>query len=84
MAEAPYTEYEQDLLTIGRWIERERKARKWTQEQLAARAGVSRHTVYQVETGAGARTASTFAMIYALEGKLIIRPACIDTSAKSA
>lgn len=40
-----------DLYEIGAAIRRERHNRKMTQEQLAKRAGVSRTTIWQVETG---------------------------------
>ena len=76
----PYAGYPDDVRQIGQWIERQRKARKWSQEQLAARAGVHRVTVYKVEAGCGGHTASVFSLILALDGKFSIKTACCETS----
>lgn len=63
-----------DLLLYGRWIERERKSRHWSQAQLAARAHVSLNTVYLIEAGANSRLSSLLAIVRALNGRLSVLP----------
>jgi transcriptional regulator with XRE-family HTH domain len=62
-----------DLLTIGRWVERERKARHWSRPRLALEAGISENTVYLLEVGANTRTSSLLRVIAALEARLVLR-----------
>lgn len=59
-----------DRLVIGRWIEHQRKGRKWSQTHLAVRAGVSLNTVYLVESGANSHVSSILAIVHALNGRL--------------
>ena len=40
-----------DIKDLGKFIEETRKAHHLTQEQLAARVGVSRRFIYQLENG---------------------------------
>jgi transcriptional regulator with XRE-family HTH domain len=63
-----------DLRQIGQWVERERKARHWTKQQLAARAGVSENTVYLLETGANARVSTLSAVLGVFDAKIAISP----------
>lgn len=67
-----------DLLTIGRWIEQQRKARKWSRPVLAARAGVAENTVYLMEMGANTRMTSMLAVVSALDGHLRLVAARAD------
>lgn len=49
-----------DLLAdIGDRIRAERQARRWSQEELAARAGMDRHTIRKIENGIGSLRAFT-------------------------
>lgn len=73
-----------ELSLIGQWVTRERKARHWTQDQLAARAGVSRAAVYNVESGNGTHVISVLSVVGALDGCVSIRRACMELHAQRA
>jgi ribosome-binding protein aMBF1 (putative translation factor) len=68
-----------DLLLIGRWIERERKARGWSRPQLAKRSGVAPNTVYLVENGANSHTQTLMWLVDALGGKVSLTSAVRTT-----
>ncbi len=56
------------LSALGRQIEVERRTLRWTQADLAARAGISRQTLMAVEQGSSGSTIGTVFEIAALVG----------------
>jgi transcriptional regulator with XRE-family HTH domain len=61
------------LLTIAQWVTRERKARRWSQAQLAARAGVGMSAVRNMEEGAGTRVVTLLCVVEALSGRVSLK-----------
>jgi transcriptional regulator with XRE-family HTH domain len=67
-----------DMVAIN--IRRQRNARRWTQEELAERVGLSARYVGQVERGQASMTITVlgrFADAFAIEAAELVRP--IDT-----
>jgi DNA-binding CsgD family transcriptional regulator len=57
----PSPDWDEVLADIGDRVRAERKARGWAQDKLAARAGLNRRTVRNIEAGIG--TLRTFAQV---------------------
>jgi transcriptional regulator with XRE-family HTH domain len=60
-----------DLVRVGQMIERERKARKLSREQLAALVEVSENTIYRLETGANTTLETFFRTLHALKAQYV-------------
>lgn len=67
-----------DLVRVGQLIERERKARHMTQDQLAALVGVSPNTIYRLEGGANTTLGTFFRTLQVLKAQET--PSVVDAS----
>ena len=63
-----------DVAGFGRSIRALRRAKGWTQAELAAWLDVSRHTVIALERGAPVSVAVAMRAVSLLGGKLIVAP----------
>lgn len=61
-----------ELVHLGRMIERERKARKLTRAKLAEQADVTEQTIYHLETGANSSTRTLLNTLKALKTQSVV------------
>lgn len=63
---------------VGKWIRRARKARRWSQAELAVQTGVSDETVSKLETGKQGKRGPQLGTIAAVEKAFEVPPGTID------
>lgn len=71
----PYSRYTLEALQLlGEQIRLGRRARRWTQSELAERAGISRATLIKAENGDPSVTIGTAFELAALAGATLFQP----------